>query len=51
MIECNSTDAGAGPVTNAEYERRIQDNKRQVKVLDPQYLDLFLSEFKTLIRQ
>ena len=51
MIEVNSTEAGAGPVTNAEYERRIQDKKRQIKILDPQYLDLFLKEFRLLIRQ
>ena len=51
MIECNSTDAGAGAVTNFEYERRILDKKRQVKILSPQYLDLFLTEFKTLIRK
>ena len=51
MIECNSTDAGAGAVTNADYERRIQDKKRQIKVLDPKYLDLFIREYKSLIRQ
>ena len=51
MIECNSTDAGAGAVTNSEYERRLLDQKRQIKILDPKYLDLFLREFKTLIRQ
>jgi|TARA_B100001245_G_C22882433_1_gene424458 hypothetical protein len=50
-IEVNSTDAGAGPVTNFEYEMRIQNKKRQIKVLDPQYLDLFIEEFKHLIRQ
>ena len=50
-IECNSTDAGAGAVTNYEYEIRIQDKKRQIKVLAPSYLDIFLSEFKRLIRQ
>ena len=36
---------------NAEYERRIQDKKRQIRVLDPKYLDLFVSEYKSLIRQ
>jgi hypothetical protein len=50
-LECNSTDAGAGPVTNAEYERRIQDKKRQIRVLEPKYLDMFISEFNTLIRK
>ncbi len=51
MIEVNSTEAGAGPVTNAEYERRIQDKKRQIRVLAPQYLDLFIKEFRLLIKQ
>ena len=46
MIECNSIDEGSGPVSNAEYERRIQDKKRQIRVLAPQYLDLFIKEFK-----
>tara|TARA_Y100000590_G_scaffold395399_1_gene475345 strand:- start:1867 stop:2406 length:540 start_codon:yes stop_codon:yes gene_type:complete len=50
-IECNSTDSGAGPVTNFEYEMRIQDKKRQIKVLDPKYLNIFLQEFKHLIKQ
>ena len=51
MIECNSTDAGAGAVTNYGYEQRLQNKKRQIRVLEPQYLDLFLREFKTLIKQ
>ena len=50
-IECNSTDTGAGAVTNFEYERRLLDQKRQIKILDPRYLGLFLQEFKTLIKQ
>jgi hypothetical protein len=51
MIEVNSTDAGAGPVTNAEYERRLLDKKRQIKVIDPKYLGFFVDEFKSLIKQ
>ena len=50
-IECNSTDAGAGAVTNFEYERRLLDNKRQIRLINPRYLDLFLQEFKQLIKQ
>jgi hypothetical protein len=49
MIECNSIDEGSGPVSNAEYERRIQDKKRQIRILDPKYLDFFVTEFNTLI--
>ena len=51
MLECNSTDAGAGAVTNYEYERRKQDSKRQIRIVDPQYLDLFLQELNSLIRK
>jgi len=51
MIECNSIDEGSGPVSNAEYERRIQDKKRQIRILDPKYLNTFVTEFNTLIRK
>ncbi len=50
-IECNSTDAGAGAVSNYEYEVRKQDKKRQIKILEPKYLDVFVREFKQLIKQ
>ena len=33
-IECQSTDVGAQAVSNREYEDRIQDEKRQIKLLD-----------------
>ena len=51
MIEVNSTTIGAQAVSNAEYERRIQDEKRQIQVLQPQYLSAFVSEFRKLIRK
>ena len=50
-IEVNSTETGAEAVTNYEYERRQQDKKRQVKLLDPRYLPMFLEEFERLIRR
>ena len=50
-IEVNSDTAGAESVSNYEYERRLLDKKRQIKIVSPQYLDLFLQEFKTLIKQ
>ena len=49
-IECNSTDAGAGAVTNLEYEIRIQDKKRLIKLLDSKYVEMFIEEFRRLIR-
>ena len=45
----------AGKVKTLEetlkYERRKQDSKRQIRIVDPQYLDLFLQEFNSLIRK
>lgn len=50
-IEVNSTAVGAQSVSNYEYERRLQDQKRQIKLLDPKYLGAFTKEFKKLIRR
>ena len=43
-IEVNETEAGAESVSNYEYERREQDKKRNIKLLDPRYLPMFLEE-------
>jgi len=50
-IEVNSTDADAQSVSNYEYELREQDKKRQIKLLDPAYLNVFIEEFETLVRR
>lgn len=49
-IEVNSTDSDAQSVSNYEYEQRIQDRKRQIKLLDNAYLGLFIEEFEKLAR-
>lgn len=49
-IEVNSDTAGAEAVSNIEYERREQDKKRQIKLLNPGYLNNFIEEFKNLIK-
>ena len=51
IIECNSTDAGAQSVSNIQHERRLQDKKRQIKLLQPNYLNNFIDEFRRLITQ
>ena len=51
LLECNETDAGAQSVSNIEYERRIQDKKRQIKLLNRNYLPAFETEFTNLIRR
>ena len=48
-IEVNSDTPGAQSVSNVEYERRLQDQKRQIKVLGPNYLNSFIDEFRRLI--
>jgi hypothetical protein len=50
-IECNSTEPGAEAVSNIQYERRLQDKKRQIQVLLPQYLPAFEDEFIKLVRR
>jgi hypothetical protein len=49
-IEVNSTEPGAVSVSNREYEQRLQDEKRQIKLLNPSYLQTFIEEFNSLIR-
>ena len=49
-IEVNSTEPGAQSVSNREYEQRLQDEKRQIKLLDPNFLITFLDEFEKLVR-
>ena len=46
-----ASESGAESVSNYEYERREQDKKRQIKLLDPRYLPMFLEEFERLIRR
>ena len=50
-LEVNSDTVGAQSVSNIEYERRLQDQKRQIKLLRPEFLDEFIEEFKQLINQ
>ena len=50
-VEVNSTDADGQSVSNYEYESRIQDQKRQIKLLDQAYLQLFIDEFESLVKR
>ena len=49
LIEVNSDYPGAQSVSNTVYERRLQDKKRQIKLLQPNYLNNFIDEFRLLI--
>ena len=50
-IEVNSDASGAQSVSNREYEQRLQDKKRQIKLLNEQYLTSFIEEFNNLVRK
>ena len=49
-IEVNSDASGAQSVSNREYEQRLQDEKRSIKLLNPAYLTTFVQEFNNLVR-
>jgi len=51
LIQVNSTTANAVSITNREYEQRVQDQKRQIKILNRIYLTTFIEEFETTIRK
>ena len=50
MVECNSDDGDPDTITNRQYEQRKQDEYRQIRLLNPRYLDTFVDEFENLIR-
>ena len=50
LVECNSDEDGATTISNRDYEQRIQDKNRQIRLLDTAYLGQFVEEFELLIR-
>ena len=50
-IKVESTVAGAAEVTNQEYEEALQQNKREIRILKPEYLGQFTTEFKDLVEE
>ena len=49
-VEVNSDEDGAETITNRQYEERLQDKYRQIKLLDAKYLSQFVAEFDRLIK-
>ena len=45
----NTDYPSATPITNYEYELARQDILRRIKLLDPQFVDDFVSEFRELV--
>ena len=50
-INVDSTVVGSIAVSNLEYEAAIQDKKKQIRVLKPEYLNQFIREFQDLVRK
>jgi len=51
LVECNSDEDGASSVSNRDYEDRLQDQYRQIRLLDPKYITTFTEEFFALVRK
>ena len=50
MVECNSDEDNPTIVSNRDYEQRKQDEYRQIRLLNPRYVETFVEEFENLIR-
>ena len=42
---------GLIPITNREYEENEQDRKRQIRLVDPSFVEQFVDEFKVLMEE
>ena len=49
LVEVNSDTDNASSISNREYEERLQDKYRQIKLLDSRYITDFVDEFNNLI--
>jgi len=49
MLEVNSDTVDATSISNRQYEERIQDKNRQIRLLDKRYLSQFVEEFYALV--
>ena len=51
LVEVNSDEDDASSVSNREYEERIQDKYRQIKLLDRRFLGQFVEEFERITQE
>ena len=47
----NTDHSGATAITNYEYEEALQDELRQIRLLDPRYIAPFVAEYKKLMAE
>jgi len=51
LVECNSDDGDPAIISNRQYEQRKQDEYRQIRLLNKNYLNTFVTEFDNLIKE
>ena len=51
LVEVNSDTDNASSISNREYEERLQDKYRSIKLLNQRFLSDFLEEFNKLIKE
>ena len=47
----NTEHSGASIVTNREYEEERQDELRKIRLLNPTYIEPFISEYERLMKE
>ena len=51
-VGMNTTDyPSAFPVSNYQYEQKIQDKIRQIRLIQPQYIEDFVEEFEKKLKE
>jgi hypothetical protein len=49
VAEISTVAVGATAVTNFVYEERLNDSKRTIRIMQREYIDLVINEFKRLL--
>ena len=47
----NTGHSGATAITNFEYEESMEDKKRSIRLLDPSYVEIFVTEYEKLMKE
>ena len=50
LVEVNSDTVNATSISNRQYEERVRDKNRSIKLLNQKFLNEFLEEFDNLIK-
>ena len=45
-VGMNTTDYSGTPISNYQYEDKLQEKKRQIRLITPEYVDQFVKEFE-----